>query len=370
MDSNQSSDESAKLGAEHALSALRNQIDAADRQLLALLNARARLAQEVGEVKKQHGLPVYRPEREAQVLRKISDTNPGPLLSTGLVAIWGEIMSACRALEKPMRVAFLGPEGTFSEMALRSRFGLSVEAVPCVTLDEVCRSAESGAVEFAVLPVENSSEGAVNRSLDLLQQSALLVSGEVSVPVQHCLMTLNGSLAGIKKICAHPQALAQCQAWLNQNAPGIERVPVSSNAQGAKLASESADCAGIAAESAALKFGLQIVAPSIQDDPLNRTRFLVIGKHRCDRTGNDQTSLILSVPDRAGAVHALIEPLARHGVSMKRFESRPARSGNWEYYFHIDVLGHEQDANVSAALAEIRNHSAFFKLLGSYPRAA
>lgn len=268
-----------------------------------------------------------------------------------------------------MRIAYLGPTGTFSELALLKHFGSGVDPVPCPTIDEVFRAAEARGADFGVVPVENSSEGAVNRSLDLLLQTPLQICGEVSVPVRHNLMTLDGTMQGVKRVCAHPQALAQCAGWLDRNHPGVERMPVSSNAEGARLASTDPHTAGIASDVAAARYGLRVVSSGIQDDPLNRTRFVIVGYYECGPSGADQTSLILSVPDRAGAVHTLIEPLARHGVSMKRFESRPARQGTWEYYFYIDLIGHRTDAPVAAALDELRANAAFFKLVGSYPRA-
>lgn len=352
------------------LAELRKGIDAVDAQIVALINQRAGLAQKVGEVKKLVDAPVYRPEREAQIMEKLRALNGGPLPHASVEAIYREIISACRELERRLRVAYLGPEGTFSEIALFRHFGSGVEPVPCPSFDEVFRRAEARAVDFGIVPVENSTEGAINRSLDLLLQTPLRICGEVSIPVRHNLMALGGTMEGVTRICAHPQALAQCSGWLDRNHPGVERVPVSSNAEGARLASLDAATAAIASESAAQRYGLGLVAADVQDDPLNRTRFLVVGYYDCGPSGADQTSLILSVPDRAGAVHALIEPLARHGVSMKRFESRPARQGTWEYYFYIDLLGHQSDPPVAAALAELKRNSAFFKLVGSYPRAA
>jgi chorismate mutase / prephenate dehydratase len=352
------------------LTALRRQIDAVDASIVASLNQRAQLALAVGKVKQETGAPVYRPEREAQVLLKLTEGNGGPLPDAALAAIYREVISACRELERRMRIAYLGPPGTFSEEALRRHFGDGVEAISCSSIDEVFRATESGACDFGVAPIENSTEGAVNRTMDLLQHTGLEISGEVSIPIRHNLLAACTSIAGVSRICAHPQALAQCQTWLDRNAAGIERVPVSSNAEGARLASIEPHTAAIAGEGAARVYSLEFIGRSIQDDPSNRTRFIVLGKYRCAPTGADQTSLILSVPDRAGAVHALIEPLARHGVSMKRFESRPARQGNWEYYFYIDVLGHQADAEVASALTELRDNAAFYRVIGSYPRAA
>ncbi|TCS36512.1 chorismate mutase [Paucimonas lemoignei] len=351
------------------LKPLREQIDAIDAQILDLLSKRARLAQEVGHVKAETNAPVFRPEREAQVLRGVADRNPGPLAGTDLQTIFREIMSACRALEKRVSVAYLGPEGTFSEQAVFKQFGHAVEGEPCVSIDEVFRATEAGTADFGVVPIENSSEGTINRTLDLLLQTSLTISGEISIPVHHSLMTKSGSMEGITRICAHSQALAQCQAWLNQHFPNIERQPVASNGEAARMASEDASVAAIAGEIAGEKYGLQVVHANIQDDPHNRTRFAVIGRLQTSPSGRDQTSLVLSVPNQPGAVYRMLAPLAEHGVSMTRFESRPARTGAWEYYFFVDVEGHAHDEKVVRALDELKRTAAFFKVLGSYPLA-
>lgn len=352
------------------LKPLRDQIDAIDAQLLALLNQRARVAQEVAHVKAETNAPVFRPEREAQVLARVADNNPGPLASADLQAIFREIMSSCRALEKRVVVAFLGPAGTYSEQAVWQQFGQAVEPLPCVSIDEVFRSVEAGTADFGVVPVENSTEGTVNRTLDLLMQTTLTISGEVALPVQHSLMTRSGSMDGITRICAHSQALAQCQAWLNQHYPQIERQALASNGEAARVASNDPTVAAIASEAAAKRYVLALVHAHIQDDPHNRTRFFVIGSLKPGASGRDQTSLVLSVPNKAGAVYELLAPLAKHGVSMTRFESRPARTGRWEYYFFVDIEGHAQDAKVAQALAELQSQAALFKVLGSYPHGA
>ncbi|GGB97062.1 chorismate mutase [Oxalicibacterium flavum] len=349
------------------LKPLRQQIDAIDTQILDLLNQRARVAQQVGHVKAETDAPVFRPEREAQVLRSVAERNPGPMLSPDVQTVFREIMSACRALEKRVTVAYLGPVGTFSEQAVYQQFGRAVEGMPCASIDEVFRATEAGTADFGVVPIENSSEGVINRTLDLLLQTTLVISGEVSLAVNHSLMTRSGSMDGITAICAHSQALAQCQLWLNQNHPNIERRAVASNGEAARLASEDASIAAIASEIAGRNYNLQIVKAHVQDDPHNRTRFAVIGRLQTAASGRDQTSLVLSVPNKAGAVHNLLAPLARHGVSMTRFESRPARMGKWEYYFYVDVEGHQSDAKVADALAELKDNAAFFKVLGSYP---
>ncbi|MBS1170630.1 MAG: pheA [Burkholderiaceae bacterium] len=346
---------------------LRDQIDAIDAQLLELLNRRGLVAQQVGHVKAKTSAPVFRPEREAQVLRGVAERNPGPLASTDLQRIFREIMSACRALEKRIVVAYLGPAGTYSEQAAYQQFGSAIEALSCASIDEVFRAAEAGTADFGVVPIENSTEGAINRTLDLLLQTPLTISGELSIPVHHSLMTKTGTMEGIRTICAHSQALAQCQVWLTQNFPNIERQAVASNGEAARMAADAPTVAAVASEIAGQKYNLQVVKAHIQDDPHNRTRFAIIGRLRTMPSGNDQTSLVLSVKNQAGAVYRMLEPLAKHGVSMTRLESRPARTGNWEYNFFIDVEGHEQDEKVAMALKELEERAAFFKLLGSYP---
>ena len=349
------------------LKPLRDQIDSIDSQILDLLNRRGRIAQDVGHVKSKTDAPVFRPEREAQVLRGVADRNPGPLASADLQTIFREIMSACRALERRVTVAYLGPTGTYSEQAALHHFGSAIEGMACASIDEVFRAAEAGTADFGVVPIENSTEGTINRTLDLLLQTPLIISGELSIPVHHSLMTQSGSMTGVQSICAHSQALAQCQAWLNQHYPNIERQAVASNGEAARIAAEDSTIAAVASEMAGQKYNLQVVTAHIQDDPQNRTRFAVIGRLQTKPSGKDQTSLALSVQNKAGAVYRLLEPLAKHGVSMTRFESRPARTGSWEYNFFVDVEGHAEDEKVARALVELKEHAAFFKLLGSYP---
>ncbi len=352
---------------EKLLKPLRDQIDAIDAQLLDLLNLRARVAQEVGHVKNKVDAPIFRPEREAQVLRGIAERNPGPLGNDELQTIFREIMSACRSLEKKVIVAYLGPEGTFSEQAVYQHFGKSINAIPCASIDEVFRAAEAGTADFGVVPIENSTEGAISRTLDLLMQTPLTISSEVSIPVHHNLMTLSGNMDGIRSICAHSQALAQCQGWLNQHYPNIMRQAVASNAEAARLASEDPAVAAIAGEIASQHYGLQVVSAHIQDEPQNRTRFAVIGRKETESSGKDQTSLVLSVQNKAGAVYKMLAPLEKFGVSMTRFESRPAKTGSWEYYFFVDIEGHVKEEKIRLALAELKDSVAYFKVLGSYP---
>ena len=353
------------------LGALRERIDALDRELLGLLNRRMQVAVEVGELKKSERSPVFRPEREAQVIAGLKAINPGPLKDESVAPIWREIMSASRALETPTRVAYLGPAGTFSEEAALGFFGSSIVRVPCASFDEVFRTTAAGAADFGVVPVENSTEGVVARSLDLFLSTPLFIIGETSLIVRHNQLRKRNDLAGIQAVCAHPQALAQCHGWLSHHLPDVERRPVSSNAEGARLAGLDPSLAAIASSRAASEFGLHLVAPAIQDDAHNRTRFAVVtlpDRHPAPQpSGHDCTSLVVSVDNKPGAVHDMLVPLKEHGVSMTRFESRPARSGQWEYYFYIDIVGHPDEPRVGTALRALRGTCAFFKVLGTYP---
>ena len=358
-------------GVQPELLVLREKIDAVDRELLALLNRRAGLALEVGEIKKREGSVVFRPEREAQVIDGLKSVNPGPLQSESVAPIWREIMSACRALETPTRVAYLGPAGTFSEEAALGFFGSSIVRVPCASFDEVFRATTAGAADFGVVPVENSTEGVVARSLDLFLTTPLFIIGETSLIVRHNLLRKDNALTDIQAVCAHPQALAQCHGWLSHHLPDVERRPVSSNAEGARLAALDPRLAAIASPRAATEFGLHVVAPAIQDDAHNRTRFAIVTHPHPppppQPPGPESTSQIVSVENNPGAVPHILVPLKVHGVSMTRFESRPARSGQWEYYFYIDIAGHPDDARVGTALRALREACAFFKVLGTYP---
>jgi chorismate mutase/prephenate dehydratase len=357
--------------ASQALLALRDQIDGLDKQLLELLNQRARVAEQVGEIKRAEGTPFFRPDRVAQVIDKIRAANPGPLKAEHVAAIWREIMSACLALESPQRVAVLGPVGTFCEQAAIEYFGGAADLVYCANFDEVFHATASGSAQFGVVGVENMTEGVVTRSLDLFLHTPCHVVGEVSLLIRHNLMRKEPSMNGIEAVLAHPQALAQCQNWLNKHLPDVERRAVSSNAEGSRLAATNPAWAALGSERASTLFGLHITAHAIQDEAYNRTRFAVICLPQTmatpPATGRDCTSLVVSVPNRPGAMHDLLVPLKTHGVSMTRLESRPARTGQWDYYFYIDLDGHPSQPNVAAALEELRANCAFFKMLGAYP---
>jgi chorismate mutase/prephenate dehydratase len=350
------------------LDRIRREIDRIDDELASLLQRRAGLAQEIGTLK--GGAPAYRPERESQILQKVIHT-PGVLAGERIAAVFREIISACRGLEEAIRVSYLGPEGTFSEQAVRKHFGAAVEALPVASVDEAFRRCESGAAQFTVVPAENSTEGVVGRTLDLLVTTPLSICGEIELRVHQNLLSNEKDIAEIRRIYSHSQSLAQCNGWLGQHVPHAERIPVASNAEAAQRAAKEPRAAAIAGLIAAERYGLAALARSIEDDPSNTTRFLVLGKARPGPSGRDRTSLVMSAENRPGAVHALLTPLAQHGVSMTRIESRPARSraALWEYLFFIDLEGHEQDERVAAAVAALRAKAPFLKILGSYPVA-
>ena len=351
------------------LERLREAIDRIDDTLLETLNERARLARRIGTLKAGQA---YRPEREAQVLRRIKERNQGPLAGETTALLFREIMSACLALERPITVAYLGPRGTFSERATLKHFGLAADAMPTASIDEVFRAVESGAADFGVVPVENSTEGAVGRSLDLMPQSAVRVCGEVVVRIHHHLMarpTAPKEFAEIRRVFSHGQSLAQCHEWLNANLPHVERVAVASNAEAARRAAEEEGSAAVAGEMAAEHYGLAILASNIEDEPNNTTRFLILGDYQPQASGKDKTSMVLSARNRAGAVYEMLTPFATRGVSMTKFESRPSRVALWEYLFFVDIEGHRDDANVAAALEEVDKIAGYLKVLGSYPAA-
>jgi chorismate mutase/prephenate dehydratase len=351
-----------------SLQDIRRKIDALDARLVKLISARAKIAQQVGKIK--NGSPVYRPEREAQVLRRVSELNQGPMPGAGLRRIYVEIMSACRALEDFLAVAYLGPQGTFSQEAAIRHFGGSIETRSCATIDEVFKQVETGVTGYGVVPVENSTEGAIGRTLDLLLTTPAKVCGEIMLPVRQCLMSRAKNRAGITKVYSHTQSLAQCQHWLARHLPGAERIAVVSNAEAARLAARDAKSAAIASRTAAELYKLKVLARDIQDESRNTTRFLVLSCEDSTPSGRDKTSLIVSTRNAPGAIHELLSPLAKNGVSMTRLESRPARTGLWEYVFYIDIEGHARDDKVVQALAEVERKASFVKNLGSYPSAA
>jgi chorismate mutase / prephenate dehydratase len=346
---------------------LRARIDALDLEILKLVSERAATAHAIGKLKDDG--TVYRPEREAQVLRRLAQNNPGPLSDRMVMHLFTEVISACRALEDTFSVASLGPRGTFSEEAVVKHFGAQSPVVLCSSIDDVFRSVESGNVGYGMVPLENSTEGAVGRTLDLLLSSPLKICGEVLLPVHQNLLSKGEDIAAVKRIYSHSQSLAQCNRWLVLNCPHAERVPVASNAEAAKRAQEDSGSAAIAGRSAAGHYGLSVLAGNIEDEPNNTTRFVVISRQDAAPSGNDKTSLVMSTRNVSGAMHQMLAPLAKNHVSMTRLESRPSRTGLWEYVFFVDMEGHQSDENVARALEEMRALAAFLKVLGSYPVA-
>jgi chorismate mutase / prephenate dehydratase len=356
-----------------ALAGLRAQIDLVDSRIHGLLNERAGLARQVGVSKHTDGHTVdfYRPEREAQVLRMARERNKGPLRTEEILRLFREIMSACLAQEEPLKVGYLGPEGTFSQTATFKHFGHSVRALALSSVDEVFHEVEAGLADFGVVPVENSTEGSVNHTLDSLLGSPLKICGEVELRIHQFLMGTMTSIAKIKRICSHPQSLAQCRGWLDEHLPDVQRVPVSSNAEGARRARDEEGTAAIAGETAAEIYGLKTLAVEIEDRDDNTTRFFVVGRKIFKPSGDDRTTLLCSGvhTDSAGALFRLLEPLSKHKVNLTRIESRPSRKKKWDYVFFLDIDGHADDPNVAKALAALKKRASLYRVLGSYPRA-
>ncbi len=363
------------------LDKLRQQIDAVDLQLQELLTQRAQFAQKVAEVKlkefeAQNGsadlsqVMFYRPEREAQVLRKAMERNTGPLADKTVAHIFREIMSACLALEKPMEVAYFGPAGSFTHAAGLKHFGHSVIALPQPSIANVFSQVESGQCNFGVVPVENSTEGMVNHTLDNFINSPLKICGEVELRIQlHLLCNARTDASNLKKIIAHPQALAQARNWLDDNWQHVEREAVSNNAEAARLAAEQDGIAAVAGDMAAEQYNLQKLAANIEDFANNTTRFLIIGSDAVAPSGNDKTSIIVSMHNKPGALFRLLEPFDREGIMLTRIDTRPSRTENWAYVFFIEFEGHQQDAKIKKIFTEIEGKSVMLKVLGSYPRA-
>ncbi|MCU0868708.1 MAG: prephenate dehydratase [Burkholderiales bacterium] len=347
----------------------RARIDAIDAQILGLFNSRAICAHEIGAVK--GGAAVYRPEREAQVLARLQALNAGPLPAGAIAHLFTELISACRALERDLHVAYLGPAGTFSEEAARRQFGAAATGVPLATIADVFHAVEAGQAHYGVVPIENSTEGGVAQTMDRLASTTLRICGEVQLAIHHHLLAAaHAGGAAPRVVYAHAQALAQCAQWLGRELPAAERVPVASNAEAARRVASEPDAAAIASQAAAALYGLTVRASNIEDAADNTTRFLVIGDQDVAPSGRDRTSIVMGAPHRPGAMVHVLEPLARHEVSMTRLESRPVRIARWEYLFFVDLDGHQLDAPVAAALAEVRARAAFLKVLGSYPVAA
>jgi chorismate mutase/prephenate dehydratase len=363
-----------KQAAVPQLSSIRERIDDIDQRIHELLNERALCAQQVGQSKRGEGLSTadfYKPEREAQVLRRALERNKGPLRNEEIVRLFREIMSACLAQQEPLKIAFLGPEGTFSQQAVLKHFGHSVRALPLPAISEVFEEVQAGHADFGVVPIENSTEGTVNHTLDMFLNSPLKICGEIELRIRQHLMGQMKGLQKIVRVCSHPQSLAQCRQWLDEHLPNIERVPVSSNAEAARRARDEEGTAAIAGEAAAEVYGLSVLVPEIEDTADNTTRFLVVGRKLFSASGQDKTTLLVSAGNTQspGALHRLLGPLAANKITMTRIESRPSRKRKWDYVFFIDVVGHAEQPPLLTALEELKQASTLFRVLGSYPAA-
>jgi chorismate mutase/prephenate dehydratase len=355
---------------EEELARLRGEIDKLDEEILRLVSQRARHAQAVGELKKSAGwVSFWTPEREAEVLQKVEAANSGPLPGRFLRRWYLELMSACLSLEKPLRVAYFGPEGSYTHTAALKYFGSSAEAVPEVSIGEVFRKTECGEVDFGVAPVENSTEGTVSHTLDMFLSSPLSICGETLLRIHHHLLSKEAKLETITRVYSHPQSLAQCRRWLEKHLPQAECVAASNNAEAVRIAAKEEKAAAIAGKNAAQLYGLPVLASHLEDEPNNTTRFLILGNQQRAPTGKDKTSILSTSHDKPGALVHLLAPLAKHGISMSKIESRPSKRGLWNYVFFLDIEGHVEDARVAEAFEEMKGASILFKVLGSYPRA-
>lgn len=356
------------------LLAVRAQIDGIDREIQSLIAERALWAHQVGKAKGKLAAAVdyYRPEREAQVLRRVIDRNEGPLADEVLVRLFREIMSACLAQQEPLKIGFLGPEGTFSQQAVYKHFGHSAKALPLTTVEEVFDEVAAGHADFGVVPVENSGTGTIQSTLDLFLTSPLMICGEIELRVHQYLLSRSGRIEDIKRVYSHALSLVQCRAWLRENLPGVEKHAMVSNAEAARTARNADDVAAIAGENAGQAYNLKVVAGPIEDRDDNTTRFLVIGRSAFPSSGNDRTSLLVFTVDQPhvpGVLYRILEPLARRGITMNRIESRPAHGKLWQYAFFIDVAGHADESPLKDALAEIVAFAGNIRVLGSYPVA-
>jgi chorismate mutase/prephenate dehydratase len=355
------------------LAEIRKRINEVDERIQALINERARYAQQVGAAKGKHAGAVdyYRPEREAEILRNIVERNEGPLRDEEILRLFREIMSACLAQQEPLKIGFLGPEGTFTQTAVFKHFGHSVRALPFHTIDEVFQEVESGVANFGVVPIENSTEGSVNNTLDMFLTSPLKIAGEIELRIDQHLLGHMPGLENIVRICAHEQSLAQCRSWLREYVPHVELIGMSSNAAGARRARDEEGTAAIGPDVAADVYDLKILVNRIEDRSDNSTRFLVVGRDLLPASGNDKTTILISTSDTGGAgvLHHLLQPLADHDVVMTFIESRPSHRKNWDYVFFIDIEGHASESPVSDALAVLEKESSLFRVLGAYPKA-
>jgi chorismate mutase/prephenate dehydratase len=356
---------------EPALKNIRTQLDVLDDQILALINQRASLAVEVGKIKRKTGMDqvFYRPEREAQILQNVIKGNSGPLNDRQVTAIFRPLLTACLNLQQPIKVAFLGPEGTYSQAAVYKHFGLETMTFPTPSIERVFREIETNNAAYGVVPIENSTTGVINTTLDALLLSPLKICGEIILPIQQHLLGLQKDFSSIKRVYAHEQSLMQCQHWLDNHLPQVERVPVSSNGAAAKLAANDRHSAALAGDLAAVLYNLELLVPHVTDNPQNETRFLILGEQKVAPSGVDKTSLLIASPHTPGSLFELIKPFVDHGVNISLIESRPCRDRNWSYLFFLDIEGHQEDVFVKQALELLAKKTIMLNILGSYPKA-
>ncbi len=354
---------------EQSLKKLRERIDALDDQILDLLNRRAEVVVEVGHAKGESRSEYYVPSREKAIYERLIARNPGPFPEEGIRRVFREIISASLSLEQPLKVAFLGPQATYTHVAAMQQFGLSAQLVPLKSIPAIFDEVSRGRASYGVVPVENSNEGVVSHTLDMFMSSEIKVIAEILLSISHDLLNLSGQAADVRRVASHPQALAQCRGWLEENMPDIPLVDTASTASAAQQAAEDASVAAIASETAASLYGLRVVKHSIEDNPNNFTRFLVVGKEMQGPSGQDKTSILFSVKDQAGVLYHMLEPFSKRGINLAKIESRPMKTKAWEYIFFLDMEGHIQDRNIAEAIEELRTYCQFLKVLGSYPRA-
>jgi chorismate mutase/prephenate dehydratase len=354
---------------EKKLKDLRQQIDSLDDHILDLLNQRAKVVVAVGKAKDDNQGVYYVPSREKAIFERLIAQNDGPFPNEGVRRVFREIISASLSLEQPMKVAFLGPQATYTHVAAMRQFGLSAQLVPLKSIPSIFDEVSRGRASYGVVPVENSNEGVVSHTLDMFMSSDLKVIAEILLPVSHDLLNLSGQTSDIRKVISHPQAIGQCRDWLEENLPDTPLVDAASTANAAQQAAEDASVAAIASESAASLYGLRVVKHSIEDNPNNFTRFLVIGTEIQGASGNDKTSVMFSVKDKAGVLYHMLEPFSKRGINLAKIESRPMKGKAWEYIFFLDMVGHVDEARIAEALEELRTHCQFLKVLGSYPKA-
>lgn len=348
---------------------LRKKIDEIDDKLLELLNQRAQTVIEVGNIKKAEKLDFHSPSREREIIERLTAHNQGPFPQDTLKAVYREILSSSLSLERPLKVAYLGPRATFTHMAGMQQFGLAAQYVPVESIKEVFSEVERGRADYGIVPVENSTEGVVNYTLDMFIDADLKISAEIMLEVSQNLMNRSGMIADIKKIYTHPQVPGQCRQWLEKNMAGVPVIDAPSTARAAEMAKDDPESGAIASEMAAILYGLQIVAKKIEDNLNNFTRFLVISKKSPGRTGRDKTSIMFSIKDKVGALHAMLTPFAESGINLNRLDARPSGRKVWDYVFFLDMEGHIEDEKVAKAIENLKKDCLFLKVLGSYPKS-